>query len=464
MISFRSVLSCSIIIITAFCFVAPIYYKSIQATEQFEIIEVYLGDNRHKFIGEELQNKTEKTLLTDYIYFGIDEDIKESYSGSSDLLPIFDDLPSSSWSIDGTYQTKRFYPEHEEGVLLVYQGGWSFVGQFVGLMLIFAIIGGIIFLCWFFATRKEILDIFHMNRHEFSEEIPLNDKALFKLRCAATIGMLIGKDVDKGFTPKLKYLTKLWQKYYCGGVRIIPKFDFKEDLVIFDQPLSLIITNFIKNAVYHTSKPIIKLTIKQSEKSLYIKVTNYTKEKASLKDQRRVRKKTERSGLLIVRKVLKKMGANPYKFEFLDKETSFWVEIPLNKVIAHKKPTTIIRPRRIAIVDDHPDILSKLENDLIEQNFRVFKYSHIDDLYTDLIKYPERLDAIILDRMGHLYTDRRHWDSVRDNVPKDIKDLEFNGPIILYTVSGEDDKIEGFDRVLAKGMPHDWQTEIGGLL
>ena len=405
-----------------------------------------------------MQDFCKTTSVTQYLVWEEVGGDKRRRAGTSGLV----NISSGGPSLNGTITFVDEIPAYGLSIITVFGGTWSFLFEMVGWMVMF--LAPLYFAYYVIISRRnrDLYDFFRVSIHEISEDLGvLSKNILFKLRCNRAVGLLVGEDLPE-YTPLLKDLVDIWIDCFAKNIRVRKKFDFDSSLRVYDQPLSIIVTNVLKNAVKHTTQPDIELSIVLLDNQLVIKVKNLTESILSKESQRAMQGRTSRKGLFIVRSFLSYLGSPKPKFTFLDRGTAVSVSLPLKKIEAPSNNSQLMFEPRVAILDDHHDVLISLEKSLRGAGCSVEKFAHIDDLFLDLTKRPLKFHIIITDKHGENYKNRPNWDAEEYDLAGFARSVGFNGKLVMYSSAGS--TLPGYDRVLDKGLKHDWNNEIGKLL
>ena len=403
-------------------------------------------------------------FISEYsIYKEMENGNKIHYGGSIGIMNVH----KFDFDLDASFIFVSEFEKTELRLATRSETGFRFLLYLIGCVSIFYFLATSILLMIEKIGQREVEIFKSFTNHELAILLGIyNRPAQFILRCARAIGLKKGEFLKDKYTPRLTELVDLWEETFSRNIKIIREnFDFDENLRVHDQPLSLVVGNVTKNSVKNTCKEFIELSIAHRKDELHFDLSNFTNGKISEKVKNAILGTNNRYGLKIVRSFLKKyFDKRDIKLTTSDEKTTISFSIPLSRIQVKSNFSEFLFTPNVAILDDNPKVLDNLKSEIESCGFNVIAFNHIDDLFFEIQKRPNYFHVIVSDRTGDSYTDREDWDSVDDDLPGFVNKMGFIGPIFLYTVIGEDSKIDGFDKILAKGFAHDWKNEIGEFL
>ena len=424
-----------------------------------EIAHPYITSFEESDLSIVMQSQLFNPLVSEYSFWRTTEGEHDHFCGSPALVG----MSESELKWDGSLILYDTYEDTPASIVTVYKGDFNFLlGVFVlGSLVNFVITS--ISLFRYSKEREKGIEFRTSYSHEVVYSIGVHNTAkIFRHRCGQAASLMYGERLKHEYTPLLVDLIDLWKKSYSPNIEFKKgNFNFDYNLRVHDQPLSLLVCNIISNAVKHTCEEYIKISIVQNKKFLSFQVTNFTKQKASLEDQRSIAGDNSQTGLRIVESLLKKYyRSKKFRAKYSDNETTISFSIPLSLIKVENNISSFMFEPKVAILDDNSEILTNLTKELEAFECKVDAYSHIDDLLAEVQKRPGYYNLIISDRKGEGYIDRSPWDAVDEDLPEIAKEMGYEGLIFLYTVAGEKSDTKGFDKILAKGFEHDWRYEM----
>lgn len=448
------------------------YYKPIvaQSLNNGSYLQIGLDIESLQKIFDNLDSYGVYTYYNGYDYLSGDEDIRA-------LLVDRDEPHWTEFSFPLDQLLVLKYEQNRVLVVLKFRDKY-FTLRF--LLCFFGLIGILSFALMIHFNKSHDLTRKYLNWcfHEMGYLIDFRDRVtVLKKRTCESVALLlpsnftIRKPVPRltQYTPKLSTLIDLLFKGYSGGKRPEYRLNHRKGIYVEDAPLSLALSNVIRNAGKYTTNGRIRINTSSTETKIFIEITNYVGEILSPEGQRRMNnpKSTDQSGLNMTRVAVKALKGS-IKNKFSDNETSVLMEFPLSSIERDYDEIKFeySHTPRIAVIDDLRDCRESIIGGLKDCGFETRGFSHVEHFYRE-VKNGEQFELVLVDRYGTEHEDSSldDWEAIQNGFAETAKKSGYYGPIILISQGIILPKKGGdFVEVLAKHAGHDWRNIVNRVL